>query len=149
MAQKEIAIVFEPTQSHLDQLEVWLKDERENTGEGFYCNWGVIKRAFANNSVFCAVISDNAVGLLVWWKYGASGGIDILEVHPKHRGKGIGRRLVEATLVKIGNEGVSQVSLECVPPTSEQFWRHIGFVDDSTSDLNSYSSSVKLCRKIS
>ncbi len=145
----KLTIVFEPAQNHLNEIEVWLKEEREKTNDGFYCNWKVIKQAFTKGQMYCAVVNKEALGFLVWWKSGSDGGIDILEVHPKLRGKGVGRRLVEATLTKLGKEGVSAIYLECQPPTSEPFWRHLGFVDAHAQESNFPSSSIKLYRKIS
>jgi GNAT superfamily N-acetyltransferase len=147
----KIEIIFEPNISHLNQLEVWLKDEYENCGDGFYCNWNVIKRSFDKRQMYCAVVGNEVAGLLVWWKSGTSGGIDILEVHPSLRRKGIGQSLVEASLGKFVKEGVSCVYLECQPPASEPFWRRLGFRDDledKSQQKSDVSLSVKLYRLI-
>ena len=44
-------IIYHPTLANLKTLEAWLKEEYEKYNEGFYCNWNVIEKAFAEDKL--------------------------------------------------------------------------------------------------
>lgn len=55
-------ISFSPTNKQLDEIEGWLKAERQKTGEGFYCNWNVIKHSFEKNRLLTISLNNKTVG---------------------------------------------------------------------------------------
>lgn len=122
-------LIFEPTETHLDQLRGWLKAEIDEGGWGFFCNWCIIERSFHDEELFCIAANGIAIGFLVWTKRDYEVRLDICEVHPEYRQAGLGRRLVEASLAKFEGGGALVAELECQPPTSEPFWRKMGFLD--------------------
>lgn len=123
-------IVLRPTGLHLDQTEQWLRVEHQREGEGFYCNWHVIAKAFKDRQMAVALVNDQAVAFIVWWRCKSEAGLSILSVEPRLREQGIGRALAVRILSKFEKAGVTKVSIECQPFTSEPFWRRLGFTED-------------------
>lgn len=123
-------ILLRPMELHLNQTEAWLQTEYRNEGEGFYCNWNVITKAFKGREIAVALIEEKAVAFIIWWRLKEEAGLSILSVKPNLRNHGIGRTLANRILSKFEKAGVKKVSIECQPFTSEPFWRRLGFVDD-------------------
>ncbi len=145
-------IVFSPTKTQLHQLRAWLKQEYDQTGEGFMCNWGVIDECWKEKTLFCALTKDKASALCAWHQVGFLARLDIVAVNPELRHKGIGRRLVDETLKQLKKNGVIVVEVECQPRTSEPFWRKLGFADDDFVDVRKKAESafpkVELLKKL-
>jgi GNAT superfamily N-acetyltransferase len=55
--------------------------------------------------------------------------IDIMEIHPQHRGNGHGTKLAAHLISHLFRSGSAYVSVKCAPRSSEPFWRKLGFVD--------------------
>jgi len=107
----------------LASIEAWLRLEREQTGEGFYCNWSIIKRGFDAGNLFVLGTDDDVLGFVL----DAPGGPDILEVRPNARKAGYGRRLAELSIAAAYERGISVMEIECAPATSIPFWQKMGF----------------------
>lgn len=105
----------------LQAIKQWLEQERQESGEGFSCNWGVIEKSFDDLWV---MNDEEIVGFLVKGPCGP----DILEIHPGCRGRGNGRKLVEWVIDQYYMDGCSVIEVQCSPETSEPFWRKMGFV---------------------
>ena len=90
-------INFNPTKKHLSQIEIWLIDEKNKTGNGFYNNWNIISEAFSRNELVVLIEKDIdiAVGFLVFEINEVIIEIVIMELNSKYRNKGLARRLVE------------------------------------------------------
>lgn len=119
------------TEKLLSEIETWLDaEEREyNSGErdvrGFRCNWDSTKTRWANGTdkVDVLLVDGKAVGFL--------NDMDILEIHPDHRGRGYGELLADFMLARAFEAGYSMVEIEMAPATSEPFWvKRMGFKPD-------------------
>ena len=57
---------FNPTKKHLSQIEKWLIDEKNKTGNGFYNHWNIISEVFNRNELVVLTEKDIdiAVGLM-------------------------------------------------------------------------------------
>lgn len=110
-------------QNDFNALMAWLKAEWEQTERGFYCNRGVIERAFISGQLIVAVEQNEPVAFL------ASGLTrdGILEVRPDKRGRGLGRLMFEAGLQEAVDLDISMLEIECAPATSATFWQRMGF----------------------
>lgn len=143
------------TSSDLDYVHQWLADEQrrydayvdrrranaeidENTPrleKGFLCNWMIIQDYYDKKELqilltpktsqpvafLCASlpsVQDFCTGIT---------GIDILEVHPDHRKKGYGRELATHVVAQARDRNICIMRLECVPQTSEHFWKKMGY----------------------
>jgi len=124
-----VKVLAAPTKEHLQEILKWLKEEKQSTGEGFYCNRRVISKAFHEGRFHCLFGSELAVAFIVLDIYGNESEISILEVHPAHRGCGFGTLLVKHSISYLKERGVNIVDVECTPPQSESFWRGRGFTD--------------------
>ena len=141
------------TKKDLASVKKWLIAERIITGEGFYCNWNAIKQSFADGMMF---VLDNPyskamrrtgikpdydyVGIVGFITDGYSGP-KILEVHPKWRRCGCGRRLAEYVIDKAIREGKRKLTIQCAPMESIKFWRVMGF-KEIRSDGGTYASRI-------
>lgn len=123
-------IVTHPNDIHMEQLYEWLSAEEKSTGEGFFCNWNVIYRAFEQERLRVAVDNSEAIALLTWWESSTNAGIDILTVKPSLRRTGIGKLLVGNLIEELKRRGVRTVKIQSEPTSSENFWLSFGFVED-------------------
>lgn len=135
-----LTISFDPSSTHLSQIESWLRVERETTGEGFYVNWNIIARAFNDQRIYFLAVEGQAIAFLVWSRWDDEAEFAILEVKPEFRRMGYGRILAEETMRRFADDGVSLVFIECMSLESEHFWRRLGFVDDPSPVRSPYSS---------
>lgn len=123
-------VSFSPTSQEIGQIEQWLTDERNETGEGFLCNWRVIKSAFDENEIATILIDGEPVGFITWQIFSKRcAEIVIAEVKPSHRNRGLGKSLVNSLFEFFRKKNIVVVSLECSPESSEPIWRKLGFVD--------------------
>ena len=119
------------------QIKEWLSKEENKSNTGFYCNWNTILRAIENNEVYYVSVNNQIAGFLVWNTYDLNLRINIAEVKPGMRRKGIGKLLVNSALEHFKTQGFMVADLECNPPSSESFWRTLGFVDfPMTGNIN-------------
>ena len=122
-------IVFDPTERELQEVENWLKQEYEDTGEGFYCNWSIIKESLAQKELITISLDKHTVGFLVLGCRELRATIDILEIRTDHRNKGLGKELVDAVFEHLRADNIYAVDVQCSPSSSEPFWRKLGFRD--------------------
>ncbi|WP_315923219.1 GNAT family N-acetyltransferase [Mesorhizobium sp. SP-1A] len=102
----------------------WLKAERDETGEGFYCNRSVIKDAHDDGEMVALIENDVPVAFIA---YGLTRN-GILEVRPDRRGLGYGKALAQAALQReIDDDRRCILDIECAPETSIPFWEKFGF----------------------
>ena len=123
-------IVKKPTEAHLKDLYRWLKAEQIASGEGFFCNWNIIESSFSEDKLYIVESGSRAVALLVKWQFSSNFGIDILTVEPRYRGSGIGRYLATGLIDEAKSENAEKISIQCMPTSSEAFWKSIGFTED-------------------
>lgn len=124
-------INFEPTYTQLIEIENWLRIESQNTGEGFYCNWNIIKTSFQNNKLVVISYRKKVVGFLTFQDYNNDKciKIEIAEVKNTYRNKGVGKRLINEFLAQFRNKGFLVAILDCCPNTSKPIWKKIGFYE--------------------
>lgn len=141
-----ISVIFKPTNHHLKEIELWLIQEYENTGKGFYCNWNIISKSFIEKKI--AIITENgiSVGFAVYGIYGFVSHIDLLEIKPSHRKKGLGKNIIDELFKYLKDNGSLVASVFCKPENSEVFWKAIGF--SNTPKLRHNNKSVYLYKSI-
>jgi hypothetical protein len=122
-------VSFAPTENQKNEVERWLKLEREETGEGFYCNWNIIDEAFKEKKIATISIGRKAIGFVIWSVRQFSATIDIVEIDRKYRKKGAGRVLITSLLNLLAAKDILAVDLQCSPPSSERVWRKFRFID--------------------
>lgn len=127
MMKMNYKTIFKPTEIHLSQIEKWLIDELNETGIGFYNNWNIISKAFINNELIVLTENDFAIGFLVYNIYEIIIEIDIAELKPDYRNKGLGKKLIEDTLSEFKKNGMMICELFCAPENSEPIWKSLGF----------------------
>lgn len=119
--------IVPPTPELLDQIELWLQEEeREYNGgdretRGFLCNWSPAR--WEDGSVHVLVVDGQPLGFLV--------GVDILEIHPDHRGRGYGKLLADFMLKRAFDQDYAVVEIQIAPESAEPFWvKGMGFIAD-------------------
>ncbi|WP_417786555.1 GNAT family N-acetyltransferase [Tenacibaculum sp.] len=134
---------FTPTKKHLADIKNWLIEEWNRTNSGFYCNWNVIADEFSKNNLSIITDNDYAIGFAVYRIYEFQAIIDITEVKPTERKKGIAKKLINETLEYFKQKGVLVCELFCSPENSEPFWKRIGFENFPTIPHNSKINMFK------
>jgi GNAT superfamily N-acetyltransferase len=112
----------------LVEIEKWLLAEREETGEGFYCNWNVIQGGLEYDETFVMLRDGDAVAVLVDGNVGPN----ILSVRPDLRGQGLGGQFARWLFERALGRGCTVLEIECEPRTSVPFWRKHGFLPMGT-----------------
>lgn len=118
------APIFRPADARdLRKIEVWLREERLATGEGFYCNWNIITGALKNDELFVVDVDGEPVGFL------ANEGThhNLAEIRPDLRGRGYGKVIANAMIAQSEALGLSVIEIACAPEASASFWAGSGF----------------------
>lgn len=116
-----------PTEKHLSNIEDWLIEEWNNSKNGFYSNWTMITNAFADNRLSIISEKNFAIGFVVYRINNLIATIDIAEVKPSHRNKGIGEEMISKKLENFKSLGILVTQLFCSPEKSESFWKKANF----------------------
>lgn len=120
-------IILTPTKPDIEKIHEWLLKEQKSTNEGFYCNWKIIERASENNDLLIFKYGYLPIGFLVWSKKEAYTEIDIFEIHPNFRRKGLGKAFLTKVSEHLINEDIFVIELYCTSPEAEKFWIKMGF----------------------
>ncbi|MER9336630.1 GNAT family N-acetyltransferase [Mesorhizobium sp. M0293] len=119
-----VPIIRKASEDDFQKIMDWLRAEREETGEGFYCNRSVIEDAHADGEMIALIENDMPVAFIA---YGLIRN-GILEVRPDRRDLGYGKALAEDALQRaIDDDRRCILDIECAPWASIPFWEKIGF----------------------
>ena len=136
-----------PNEKHLANIENWLMEEWNKTNSGFYSNWEMIPKAFAEKRLSVITKNDYAIGFVVYRIYDLTAVIDIAEIKPTERKKGSAKKLIDKTLEFLKSKGVLAIQLFCSPENSEPFWKRIGFLNfpkiPHQNQINMYKTLVE------
>ena len=121
--------ISEATQSQLNEVLRWLKQEQDESLEGFYCNKEIIISSFDDSEMHCLSNNEHVIGFGIFSHKTSGASIDILEIHPQHRGSGHGTNLAQHLIGYLFQSGANYVSVKCSPRSSERFWRGLGLIE--------------------
>lgn len=119
---------LKPTEKHVFEIQKWLIEEWNKTNEGFYCNWGMIPKAFTEKRLSVITKNDYAIGFVVYKIFDFTADINIAEIKPSERKKGIAKKMINETLEFFKSNNILATQLFCSPENSESFWQRIGFL---------------------
>lgn len=125
--KKSIEVCFEVTDSHLCEINKWLRDEDEKDQVGFFCNWNTIISLYEKNQLVVFLVENKVVGFLAYGIGDFVAEIYLAEIKYSERGKGYGKQMVEECLVFFKYKGILAVKLYCEPASSQPIWRSMGF----------------------
>lgn len=142
-----LKLELNPIDEHIDQIEKWLIEDWNKNKEGFLKHWDMIQEAYAENRL--SVLLDNgiAIGFVVYRIFNELGLIDIAEIKPSNRKKGIARKFILNNLKFFKSKGVLVVKLFCAPEISEGFWKKCGFNKfkiPNSSRINMYKTLIPI-----
>jgi len=139
-------VTFSPTIKQVGEIEKWLIAERKKSGDGFYCNWDTIKSSHSRNELVTISLNNKTIGFATWQlTTERTARIEIMEVKPTHRHKGIGKKLTTKLLNYLTDKNICVVDLQCSPETSEPVWKKLGFIEfpDPPENYNFNSDDSK------
>jgi predicted GNAT family acetyltransferase len=122
-------VSFNPTMEELREIEQWLYQEELRTGKGFYCNWTVIENAYNTKRFITVKQCKKSVGFAVWYENNYIADIEIAEIKPGLREKGLGRFLIENLIESLQFRNVFVVKVHCQPSNSEKAWKKMEFIE--------------------
>jgi len=125
-------LIVDASEGQLATVVRWLRKEHldELSGlSGFYLNRSIIRAACRASEMKCLLVGRWVVGFAIFRIGTGYGAIDILEIRPEFRGRGLGRHLAVHVIQMLFSQGAPLITVECSPPQSEGFWRELGFVD--------------------
>lgn len=118
-----------PSFNQLREIKLWLVEEDQELNQGFYCNWNIIENSFNHNRLFTFEVDEKTVGFISWTKYSSPYvSIDIMEVHPNFRKRGMGRAFYLEVEEYFKSQQFKAIKLFCSPRESEKFWRRMKFI---------------------
>jgi hypothetical protein len=126
--KKQFEIKFEVTNFELDEIENWLKKELLTSNNGFYHNWNLITKAYSENKIVILKNEINVIGFLIWSDFNIYVEIDIFEIKPEYRKRGVGKYFFNEISTIFKNLDFSAIKLFCEPKESEKFWIKMEFI---------------------
>lgn len=136
--------ISQSTGETLGELLCWLQREQAECGEGLFCNKDIIVESHAAGELHCAISNGQVVGFVVHTATDARASIDILEVHPRHRRRGIGTKLAVHAIKQLHASPAPFIQVQCSPRSSEPFWRLLGFSSSQASTASGVWAPVGL-----
>lgn len=134
---RNIETTFNPTQNHLDDIEKWMVEEKKIpiSENG---NWTSVIDAFQRNTLIVATLKNETIGFYALRYTQSTLIINVAEVKPNYRRKGVGRLLLKEIIEKYKNEEVFVLKLHCSPKSTHLIWRDLGFeyFPDSPADTS-------------
>ncbi len=124
-----LKVLFEPTLQHLNEIKKWLQKEDRSSNEGFFCQMDIIENSFQKNRLIVVTKDDVAVGFLTFYYSDYIVNIEIAEVKPSERKKGISKLLLQGSFDRFVKDGVFVAQLFCAPASSEKIWKRMGFIN--------------------
>lgn len=117
--KNQFQINFSPSIKDLEEIEAWLIKERNETGGGFHCNWHNILASFNRSSMISIIHKNSTIGFTTFWiSTEKIARIDVAEVKPTFRGKGVGKIMVNEVERYLEKKGISVIYLQCSPKSS-------------------------------
>jgi len=149
--QNRCEVSISPTIRDIQEIKGWLSKEWEDGEKGFYCEWEIIQDLYSKDQLIVVRFEGETVGFFVWSLADDKVvRIDIAEVKPGMRRKGIGRQLIDRGLAFFVERGIYIAELQCSPPDSEHAWKRFGFIEfaDSPEKYRLNANSSKRLFKI-
>lgn len=137
LAEASVAIVKAQVH-HVAEVCTWLSEEHTGEGGGLYDNAHMLPKAQAEGRLYCFLSAEMPVGFVV--VHEVSGSISLLEVHPGHRRKGLGKQLASYAIALLLSGGAACIEVECTSRESESLFRSLGFRQDSRPPKSPWSN---------
>lgn len=143
-------IVTNPDIDTINEIKNWLREEDQISKKGFYCNWNTIAKSFDTNEIITFHNENSTIGFVVWTSNSIYASIDIFEIHPQHRNKGLGKIFYDKLENFFTNIRLIAVKLFCSPAESQMFWKKLGFIKfpngiPSEKDLTYFKPLIDIC----
>ncbi|HZL11921.1 MAG TPA: GNAT family N-acetyltransferase [Prolixibacteraceae bacterium] len=122
-----LKVLSNPTLQHLEEIKKWLQTEDHSSNEGFFCQMDTIENSFRKNRLIVITKDDVAIGFLSYYYSDNIVNIEIAEVKPSERKKGIGKLLLQRSFDRFIKDEVLVAQLFCAPASSEKIWKRMGF----------------------
>lgn len=147
--KNQFKIKFEITSFELEEIENWLKAELLTSNNGFYHNWNLIKKAYSDNKIVILKNEINVIGFLIWCDFNIYAEIDIFEIKPEFRQRGVGKYFFNEVSTFFKSHNFSAIKLFCEPEESEKFWIKMKFrkfpkIGYSISELTYFKPLIEI-----
>lgn len=127
------------TNSDLEQIKTWLKEEL-NQDNGFYYNFNIIEKHFNDNLLFVYSKNNSTIGFIT----GRLESPDIINIKKEFIGNGIGTQLYKYLEKKSKDKGICIIKVFCKPEKSISFWKKMGFEIIDNQRYNDYIKGFKI-----
>ncbi len=142
-------VIRKATLGDLEDILTFLKQEYdgESTGSGFWCNRDLIEQGQAARELeVLAHPPDGKILAFCLWSI-ERGSMDIIEVRPAYRYRGLGRCLTQYILDRLRDQGFIGVEIQCMPQQSLQVWQKMGFRQVEKTEQPDHTFAVYLLRE--
>jgi predicted GNAT family acetyltransferase len=132
-----LKLEFNPTKAQLNKIKRWLKEEKDQTDDGLYCNWYMIERFFERGQLIVGLLENSPTAFMTYNQNGSTIIFDLMEVKPSHRKKGLGKEFVFESISRLKSKEIKKIEVDCINEGSGQFCKQIGFVIDNNPIVTS------------
>jgi predicted GNAT family acetyltransferase len=144
-----IKVQFVIEKRELNEIENWLKEESLTSKNGFYSNWNMFIKSYSENRMAILKNKENVIGYTIWRTGDIHIEIDIFEIKPVFRKKGMGKYFLNEISEYFKKKGFLALKLFCEPEKSELFWKEMKFIKFpkrgcSESELTYFKPLIKI-----
>jgi hypothetical protein len=123
---ENIKISFNPKQKNLDDISKWMVEEKKIPIE-INGNWKSILSAYNEKRLVIAIYKSKTVGFFIISKTELLIYIDIAEINPNFRKRGIAYQMLNEIIKKHEKNETYALHLFCAPESSHKIWNKLGF----------------------
>lgn len=129
------------TDPDVQAIHAWLvEQQQQKIAASFLCNWELTVEKHKQGKLL--VYIDEATGEPVAYEWGGLRSPGILEVRHDMRGRQIGRAVVEHCINEARKQDHCFLYIQCQPPESIGFWKHMGFTIFESAGGDTYGYQI-------
>lgn len=130
---------FYPTanSSHFDEIKTWLQKEHDPRINSFYNQIDNIEQSCMQDEMSCLTINNQTIAFVTWRFNKKIAYIDLFEIQPAYRNKGMGRELFSKLTSYFISSDIYVIELKYISDESKAFWKKMGFLKFKGNDFPS------------
>lgn len=121
--------------NHFDEVRNWLLKEHNPRSNSFYNQIDNIEQSCMQGEMSCLMIDNMIIGFVTWRLNEKIAYIDLFEIHPAYRNKGMGKELFSELTSYFISRDIYVVELKYISEESQAFWKKLGFLDFEGNDF--------------
>ncbi len=122
---------------HFNEVMDWLIQSHELGYDSLYKDIDSIESSFDSKQMSCLTFQNKTVGFATWRLQDRVAFVELFEIHPEYRNKGLGKEFFSKLTSFFISRGIYVVQLRFISDESEAFWTKMGFLKFKGNDFPS------------